>query len=380
MWSSTDRLIAFLIWIRHQVIVSLVIFIIISTVISLSISVYSAFYFFYIPHHKFSSEPLNFLFTPCDVNIQNEKGFTKCSFPKATVNLKDIEHSDDSNSFFQPNQKYTMQLHLNLAASNLKQTGRMFVVCLTLLDINDNPVSNDEISTSNSERCVTSTMLSKSVFAKLVDFIFRYPIEAICNIFEQSSLCFGLAATTELNNWRKIIFQDNFEYLGHNSVARAFITIKDLGVEPLEATFHIHKANLYLWKDPILYLMTKHSNLTCLITVLTITIPVLILILMGWDRLTKPKMIKHVNDIKTNSNDDNIDSSSTAVQNCSVQSKNMSSRYDQARHRLNASKAKNRPECQNLDNNFSVKPEMVDENQGERLECKSDPDLLYKYK
>ena len=46
MWSSTDRLIAFLIWIRHQVIVSLVIFIIISTVISLSISVYSAFYFF----------------------------------------------------------------------------------------------------------------------------------------------------------------------------------------------------------------------------------------------------------------------------------------------------------------------------------------------
>ena len=139
MWSSTDRLIAFLIWIRHQVIVSLVIFIIISTVISLSISVYSAFYFFYIPAHTFSSEPLNFLFTPCDVNIQNEKGFTKCSFPTVTVNLKDSyaknDNSEDSLSFFQPNQKYTMQLHLTMASSNVEESGKMFVVWRCILVI-----------------------------------------------------------------------------------------------------------------------------------------------------------------------------------------------------------------------------------------------------
>ena len=115
MWSSTDRLIAFLIWIRHQVLVTLVIFIIISTVISLSVSVYSAFYYFYIPSHTLTSD-LNFLFTPCDVGTQNEKGYTKCSFPTAYVDLKQLhdkdEQIDTNRNFFQPHQKYTFQLRL----------------------------------------------------------------------------------------------------------------------------------------------------------------------------------------------------------------------------------------------------------------------------
>ena len=358
MWSSTDRLIAFLIWIRHQVIVSLVIFIIISTVISLSISIYSAFYFFYIPTHKFTSEPLNFLFTPCDVDVQNEKGFTKCSFPKATVILKDHsgnnEESGDSLNLFQPNQQYTLQLHLNLALSNSIHSTRMFVVCLTLLDINDNSVPTGEIYGSNGERCVTSTMLSKSIFAKSVDFLFRYPVQAICNIFEQSSLCYGLAMTSEMNHWSKITFHEKLEDLAHNSIAKAVITIKDIDIEPLEATFHIHEANLLLWKDPLLYLMTNHSNLTCLITVLTITIPVLILILMGWDRLTKPRIVKRVNDVNENCNRDSLNSSSTTTLTSSIRSENMLSRYDHARQRLKACKAKQKSEFQDNENDIHL--------------------------
>ena len=353
MWSSTDRLIAFLIWIRHQVLVSLVVFIIISTVISLSISVYSAFYFFYIPTHKFTSEPLNFLFTPCNVGTQNEKGYTKCSFPTATVILQDYYTEDDttdSRNFFLPNQQYTLQLHLNLALSSSIHTTRMFVVCLELLDVNDNHVSNSETYGDNRERCVTSTMPSKSVFARLVDFLFRYPVQAICNIFEQSSLCVGLAMTTELNYWSKITFDEKFEGFSHNSIGKAVITIKDIYVEPLEATFHIHEANLLLWKDPILYLITNHSNLTCLITVLTITIPVLILILMGWDRLTKPRTIITFKDPNINCND----SSKTAAPKSSSKSDDMSSRYDQARQRLKACKANFKSKAQNFERNVHL--------------------------
>ena len=360
MWSSTDRLIAFLIWIRHQVIVSLVIFIIISTVISLSISVYSAFYFFYIPAHTFSSEPLNFLFTPCDVNIQNEKGFTKCSFPTVTVNLKDSyaknDNSEDSLSFFQPNQKYTMQLHLTMASSNVEESGKMFVVCLALLDYNDNTMSYDEISGDNREHCVTSTIFSKSIYAKFVEFLLRYPIQAACNIFEQSSLCYGLAMTTELMHWTKITFHEKFEDVAHHSIAKALITIKDIRIEPLEATFHIHESNLILWKDPILYLMTNHSNLTCLITVLTITIPVLILILMGWDRLTKPRIVKHADDVEIKSNPNSLSQLSSATTKMSVDSKDLSSRYNQARQRLKACKAKQQSDFQDQEWDSCIRP------------------------
>ena len=384
MWSSTDRLIAFLIWIRHQVIVSLVIFIIISTVISLSISVYSAFYFFYVPTHTFSSEPLNFLFTPCDVNIQNEKGFTKCSFPTATVNLKESdsknENSDDSLSFFQPKQKYTLQLHISLVSSNLEKNGKMFVVCLALLDYNDNTISYDEISGDNQERCVTSTIFSKSIYAKFVEFLLRYPIQAACNIFEQSSLCYGLSITTELMHWTKITFHEKFEDLGHHSIAKALITIKDIGIEPLEATFHVHESNLILWKDPILYLMTNHSNLTCLITVLTITIPVLILILMGWDRLTKPRIIKQADDVEVKCNPNSLSQLPSSATKFSVDSKDLPSRYDQARQRLKACKAKQQFESQDQEWNSCVMPLASNKHLGELTDSKSAHNVALKTK
>ena len=340
MWSSTDRLIAFLIWIRHQVIVSLLIFIIISTVISLSISVYSAFYYFYVPSHFFASSHLNFLFTPCDVTTQNEKGYTKCSFPTATVNLRNSKDTDEYSNkqpmFFQQNQKYTIQVHLNLAALQTEQLSRMFVVCLTLLDYNQNPLSFSGADESNGERCIVSTLFPKSTYAQLLDFLLSYPIQAICNVFEQSSLCEGLAMTTELTHWKKITFHNEYENSNHLSATQAVIRIKDVQIEALQATFLIRESNLILWKDPILYLMTNHSNLTCVITVLTISIPALILILMAWDRLTKPTVVKQAYTTQIN----NSASSTPSAAKKPLKNINISSRYDQARQRLKESKTK----------------------------------------
>ena len=356
MWSSTDRLIAFLIWIRHQVLVTLVIFIIISTVISLSVSVYSAFYYFYIPSHTLTSD-LNFLFTPCDVGTQNEKGYTKCSFPTAYVDLKQLHDKDEqietNRNFFQPHQKYTFQLHLNLAGSQIEQRGRMFVVCLTLLDHNQRQIPSSTEDENVNERCVSSIISPKSVYARFLDFMLSYPIQAMYNIFEQSSLNIGLALTTDTNHWTRITFYREYQDINNGLVASIMIKIKDVQIEPLKATFDIHESNLILWKDPILYLMTNHSSLTCVVTVLTISIPILILILMAWDKLTKPTFIKSANDTKIKIGEpliSHVDFLNDPVQdNSKVSEKsNMSTRYDHARQRLRATKMKLNSEDQNL--------------------------------
>ena len=356
MWSSTDRLIAFLIWIRHQVLVTLVISIMISTVISLSVSVYSAFYYFYIPSHTLISD-LNFLFTPCDVDTQNEKGYSKCSFPTAYVDLKQFHDKDEqietNRNFFQPNQKYTFQLHLNLASSQIEERGRMFVVCLTLLDHNQRQIPSSTEDENVNERCVSSIITPKSVYARFLDFMLSYPIQAMYNVFEQSSINMGLALTTDTNHWTRLTFYREYQDINNGLVASIMIKIKDVQIEPLKATFDIHESNLILWKDPILYLMTNHSNLTCVVTVLTISIPILILILMAWDKLTKPTFIKSANDTNIKKigeplishvdflNDPSQDDSKVSEKG------NMSTRYDHARQRLKATKIKRHSEDQN---------------------------------
>jgi hypothetical protein len=260
------------------------------------------------------------------------------------------EHKEDQKHFFNPNQKYNMQLHLNLAVPHLENRGKMFVVCLTLLDSSQNTVSSGGSDDNIGERCIVSAISPKSVYAKFLDFVLRYPIQAVCNVFEQSSLCLGLAMTTELNYWTKVTFHHEFEYLSQYSAVTAIIKIKDVQIEPLEATFTIHESNLLLWKDPILYLMTNHSNITCLITVLTISIPALILILMAWDRLTKPRIIKQACSVGIADHCDSYISSPAMdptnppsnISRCSEKGSNTSSRYDQARQRLIAVKNKSK--------------------------------------
>ena len=324
--------------------------------ISLSVSVYSAFYYFYIPSHTLTSDA-NFLFTPCDVDTQNEKGYTKCSFPTAYVDLKQFHDKDEqiesSRNFFQPHQKYTFQLHLNLASSQIKERGRLFVVCLTLLDQNQRhlPCSTDDEAVT--ERCISSIISPKSGYARFLDFMLSYPIQAMYNIFEHSSLNMGLALTTDTNHWTRITFYREYQDIHNGLVSSIMIEIKDVQIEPLKATFDIHESNLILWKDPILYLMTNHSSLTCVITVLTISIPILIMILMAWDKLTKPTFIKSANDTKIKKVGEplisHVDFLNDPVQhNSRVSEKsNMSTRYDHARQRLRATKMKLNSEDQN---------------------------------
>ena len=243
----------------------------------------------------------------------------------------------------------------------------MFVICLTLLDYNQDHVPSIGTEDNNGERCVSTTIVPKSVYAKFFDFIFRYPIQAVHSVFAQSSLSLGLAMATELDQWTKITFHHEYEDSSRYSAAKAVIKIKDLHVEPLQATFHIHESNLSLWKDPILYLMTNHSNITCVITVLAISIPALILILMIWDRLTKPTVIKQAyrSDL-TNRCKLSVSSSAEKSSNSmkyspkfSVKTSNLYSRYDQARQRLKSAKIKSEPGGQNQNHEHGDKPQML---------------------
>ena len=211
---------------------------------------------------------------------------------------------------------------------------------ITFVDIY--PPYRDGLFSSSFPTLLQWYLFVHTVLVEFLDFLLRYPIQAVCNVFEQSSLCLGLAMTTELNYWTKVTFHHEFEYLSHYSAVTALIKIKDVHIEPLEATFTIHESNLLLWKDPILYLMTNHSNLTSLITVLTISIPALILILMAWDRLTKPRIIKQAYSTGIEDQCDSYISSPTIdptnppsnVSRYSGKGSNISSRYDQARQRL----------------------------------------------
>ena len=213
MWSSTERIIAFLIWIRHQVLVIVLSFIIISTVISLSISIYSAFYYFYMPSQTYiSPSPLQFDFQPCDVQTQNEKGYTKCSFPTAVVDFmpktshqkNKYDPEEKSKRYLLNGQYYTMELNLNLALPyEERYHNRMFVTCLTLLDYNNNPINFNIDGGNGEEQCATSSITPKSAYAKFVDFLIRYPIQVMKNVFDQSSLSLGLSIATELTQRKK---------------------------------------------------------------------------------------------------------------------------------------------------------------------------------
>ena len=323
------------------------------------------------PSHVYTSPHLNFLFTPCDVHIQNEKGYTKCSFLTATVNFRNTDNNDEEaevkRNYFLPYQTYTMQLHLNLAIPHQEQYGRMFVTCLTLLDYNQDPLTFIGTENHSEERCVSTTIFPKSVYAKFFDFLFRYPIQAVHNIFAQSSLSLGLAMATELSQWTKITFHHQYKDSSRYSAVKAVIKIKDVHVEPLQANFHIHESNLSLWKDPILYLMTNHSTITCVLTVLAISIPALILILMIWDRLTKPTVIKQAysTDMKNDSNF-SVSSSAEKSTNCtryspkfSVKTSDLFLRYDQARQRLKSAKIKSEHERQHQNHTQGDEPQIL---------------------
>ena len=326
---STEWLIAFLIWLRQQaavtssyckhtvlsitvsVIASVVTFAFLSTVIiTFSISIYSAFYYLYMPSHVYTIHDLNFLFTPCDVSVQNEKGYTKCSFPTATLDFRDVgnNHREGPNkqSYFLTNQSYTMTLHLNLAMPHQETYSRTFVICITLLDDNQDPVSFVETDTPKEGRCVSAMFFPKSVYAKFVDFLLRYPIQAVQNIFEQSSMSVGIAMATELNQWTKVTFLHEFMFSNYSSVVKAEIKIKDVAMDPIQATLHIHDSNLLLWKSPLLYLMTYHSNITGLIAVIAISVstPILILKIIARSRFGGPTVPTRYSSHLSNNTDD----------------------------------------------------------------------------
>merc|ERR1711997_330664 len=108
-------------------------------------------------------------------------------------------------------------------------------------------------------------------------------------------------------------------------------------MEVLDATFHVNVAHISPWTDPLPYLMTHHSNLACFITVLGITIPSLICILMVWDRLTKPTIVKQIpvstGNVRT-AGTTNFKQFSSNQYDKDKGTSPVVSRYDQARQRL----------------------------------------------